>query len=95
MTFIWAAAAWLAVVNTIAFFMMMWDKRQARRGGRRTPERTLFLSALLGGSIGAIIGMRLFRHKTRHPAFSIGLPFILFVQVALAFLGVWFFFFKG
>ena len=58
---------YLAAINLAAFFLMWLDKRRARRkGARRVRERTLLLSALLGGSVGAIAGMRLFRHKTKH-----------------------------
>ncbi len=66
----------------------MWlDKRRARRkGARRVRERTLFLSALLGGSVGAIAGMRLFRHKTKHWYFVWGMPAILILQLVLAWL---------
>lgn len=80
-------ALWLLAVNLAAFSLMGWDKRQARRGGWRVPEKTLFLSALLGGSPGAILGMQLFRHKTKHWYFKFGMPAILIVQLAL---GLWF-----
>lgn len=62
------------------------DKRRARKRAFRIPEATLFLIALIGGSIGSIIGMYTFRHKTRHWYFVYGMPFILFVQTALVFL---------
>ena len=70
----------------------MWlDKRRARRkGARRIRERTLFLSALLGGSAGAIAGMRLFRHKTKHWYFVWGMPAILAAQVILTGLALYF-----
>ena len=71
------------VVNLIAFCMMGIDKRKARRKAFRIPESTLFIMALIGGSIGAIAGMYLFRHKTRHLKFSLGLPLILAVQIGL------------
>ena len=78
------AAYYLAAINLAAFFLMWLDKRQARRkGARRIRERTLFLSALLGGSAGAIAGMRLFRHKTKHRYFVWGMPGILILQLAL------------
>ncbi len=73
-------------INALEFFLMGWDKRQARKGGRRTPEKTFFLLALLGGSPGAIFGMYAFRHKTRHWYFKWGLPAILLLQLA----AVWF-----
>lgn len=59
------------------------DKRRARKRAFRIPEATLFLIALIGGSIGSIIGMYTFCHKTRHWYFVYGMPFILFVQIAL------------
>ena len=78
---------YLAAINLAAFFLMWLDKRRARRkGARRVRERTLFLSALLGGSVGAIAGMRLFRHKTKHWYFAWGMPAILILQLVLAWL---------
>ena len=65
-------AYWLAAVNIAAFFLMWLDKRRAkRRGARRIRERTLFLSALLGGSAGAAAGMWIFRHKTKRDRKSV------------------------
>jgi uncharacterized membrane protein YsdA (DUF1294 family) len=76
---------WLAVINLIAFVLMGLDKSRAKRqGARRIPEKTLFLSALLGGSVGSILGMQLFRHKTQHWSFKLGMPAILAVQILLA-----------
>ena len=75
---------YLILINIIAFFLMGMDKRKARTGAWRIPEKTLFLSAILGGSIGAIAGMQLFRHKTRHQSFVVGMPVILIVQILLA-----------
>ena len=82
----WALAVWyLAAVNLWAFGLMGFDKGRARRrGARRIRERTLFLSALLGGSLGALLGMWVFRHKTKRWYFVWGLPLILLVQAALA-----------
>ena len=68
------------------------DKRRARRDAWRIKERTLFLSALLGGSLGAILGMRAFHHKTKHWYFVWGMPLILFAQVLIA-VGVYWKFF--
>jgi len=76
-------ALWLAAVNLAAFAAMGADKRRARRHMRRTPEATLFLLAVIGGSVGAIAGMLAFRHKTRHMSFVIGLPLILAAQILL------------
>lgn len=73
--------AYLAIINLFALGLMGFDKHQARAGGRRIPERVLFLAALLGGSVGAIAGMHLFRHKTKHLRFVLGLPVILLIQL--------------
>ena len=75
---------YLILVNLWAFALMWFDKRRAGAGGRRIRERTLFLSALLGGSLGAVLGMRLFRHKTKHWYFVWGMPLLLLAQTALA-----------
>lgn len=77
-------AGYLALVNLWAFALMGFDKRRARmKGARRVRERTLFLSALLGGSPGALLGMWCFRHKTKHWYFVVGMPLILLIQAAL------------
>lgn len=78
------AAIWLGGVNLAALILFGVDKRRARLGVWRIPERTLFLAAILGGSPGAIAGMFLFHHKTRHWYFKWGLPAILIAQLALA-----------
>ena len=74
---------YLALINLAAFLLMGADKSRARRGLWRIPEKVLFLSAVLGGSAGAMGGMFFFRHKTRHLRFRIGLPAILLLQIAL------------
>lgn len=74
------------VMNLIGFFMMGSDKRKARKHLWRTPEVMLFLPALLGGSIGSILGMHLFHHKTRHWYFRYGLPAILIAQLIILYL---------
>ena len=77
---------YLVLVNAAAFLLMLMDKLKAKKGAWRIPEATLMGAALLGGSIGAIAGMNLFRHKTRHLKFSIGLPIILALQIVLGLL---------
>lgn len=62
----------IVVMSAIAFFTMRYDKNQARKGGQRVPENTLWLLALLGGGPGAYAGMQAFRHKTKHTQFRIG-----------------------
>ena len=78
-------AGYLVLVNVWAFGLMWFDKRRAKQKGRRIRERTLFLSALLGGSLGAVLGMQAFRHKTKHWYFAWGMPLIFLAQIALAF----------
>lgn len=75
---------WLAVINLLTFIVYGADKRRARKGKWRVPEKTLFLLPLLGGSIGALLGMRVFHHKTKHWYFVWGVPAILLAQLALA-----------
>ena len=75
---------YLIFMNILAFLLMANDKQRARHKKWRIPEKTLFLTAILGGSIGSILGMQLFRHKTRHTAFVIGMPCILVIQIILA-----------
>ncbi|BFK88856.1 DUF1294 domain-containing protein [Pseudoflavonifractor sp. DSM 107456] len=79
-----AVLAALVVVNLVEFALMGWDKRRARRGEWRVRERTFFLLALLGGALGGIVGMQVFRHKTKHWYFRYGLPAILILQGGLA-----------
>ena len=81
-----AVIIWLCVANLGALILFGVDKKRAKEGRWRIPEKTLFLSAILGGSIGAILGMHLFRHKTKHWYFRYGLPAILLVQIGL---GLW------
>ena len=74
---------YIALINIIAFCMMGIDKHKAKKKKYRIPEKSLFLSAILGGSIGAILGMRYFHHKTLHKQFKYGMPGILIIQIAI------------
>lgn len=76
-------AAYFVLINLTAFSLMGIDKRKAIKGAFRIPEATLFTVALIGGSIGSIIGMYTFRHKTRHFSFVYGMPAILILQIVL------------
>ena len=76
-------AIYLLVINFTSFALMGLDKRRARRDQWRISEKALFLPAVLGGSVGAILGMRLFCHKTRHWYFRYGLPALLLLQILL------------
>ena len=75
---------YVITINLIAFFLMGLDKWKARKRAWRIPEVTLFLFAIFGGSIGSILGMFLFHHKTRHWYFVIGMPVIPILQLAAA-----------
>ena len=77
-------AIYLAVMNVIGVAVMWSDKRRARLHRWRIPEKVLFGVSLLGGSAGTWAGMYLFRHKTKHWYFVIGMPLILVCQAALA-----------
>ena len=77
---------YLVLVNALAFMLMLADKQKAKKGAWRIPEATLMGIAVLGGSVGAIAGMYLFRHKTRHTKFTLGLPLILALQLVLIYL---------
>ena len=79
-------AIYLIIINLFAFLLMGVDKAKARRHKWRIPEKTLFLAALLGGSVGAWLGMYLCHHKTKHWYFVVGIPLILAIQVVLAWL---------
>ena len=72
---------YLLTVNAIGFILMLVDKIKAKKNLWRIPEATLFLVAVIGGSIGSILGMYTFRHKTKHIKFIVGMPLILAVQV--------------
>jgi len=76
--------AYFVTVNIIGFALMGIDKYKAKKRAFRIPEATLFIVALIGGSIGSFLGMYAFRHKTRHRSFVYGMPAILVLQVILA-----------
>lgn len=75
---------YLLIVNVVAFVMYYLDKQKAIKGAWRTPESVLIGVAAIGGSIGALLGMKVFRHKTKHLKFTIGVPLILVIQVVVA-----------
>lgn len=72
---------YLLVMNLFGFFIMWLDKRKARNGSWRIPEKTLFIITALGGGIGTIAGMYTFRHKTQKLNFVIGFPFITILEI--------------
>ena len=79
---------YLLLINAAAFVLMLVDKVKAKKNRWRISERTLMLSAALGGSVGALLGMYTFRHKTKHIKFTLGVPAILIAQLALT---IWLF----
>ena len=83
---------WLVCINLFGFFQMFADKRRAKKDKWRIPEKRLFLVAAIGVSIGSILGMQVFRHKTKHKSFVIGMPAILVAQAVLTGV-VWYYFF--
>ena len=76
-----ALCLYLVLINALAFGLMLADKRRARKKLWRIPESTLMVTALLGGSLGALVGMYTARHKTRHRKFTVGIPLILALQL--------------
>ena len=85
----WAVLGWwLLAVNLVTFLVFGIDKWKAKRKAtresvRRVPEKTFFLLSVIGGSVGALLGMKAFHHKTLHRSFRIGIPLILVLQVLL------------
>ena len=72
---------YLLIINTITFVLFKTDKKRARKREWRIPESTLLLVSILGGAIGGILGMNVFRHKTKKPIFIIGMPIILIINI--------------
>ena len=73
------------IINLVGFVMMCVDKQLAIHHKNRIPEKALFLIAIIGGSLGGILGMYVFRHKTKHLSFVIGMPVILIIQLVLVY----------
>lgn len=81
-----ALIIYFAGINVFGFFMMAADKRKAVLSKSRIRERTFFIIAWLGGSLGVFLGIFAFRHKTRHKKFTAGLPFVMAAQIIAAIL---------
>ena len=77
---------YLLIINAAGFILMLVDKVKAKKNLWRIPEATLFLVAAIGGSVGSILGMYTFRHKTKHIKFIVGMPLILAAQIVIAIL---------
>lgn len=76
---------YLLIINIIGFLLFYIDKVKAIKGAWRISEKTLMTVAIIGGSIGSLIAMNLFRHKTKHPKFYLGIPFALIIQLLLSY----------
>lgn len=74
---------YLLLINALSFLLMLIDKIKAVKNRWRIPEKTLLGVCAIGGSLGGLLGMKMFRHKTLHPQFSIGIPVMLAVQIVL------------
>lgn len=75
---------WLILINIAGFVLMGADKRRARKGMWRIPEKVFFIVSAVGGSLGSLCGMYVFHHKTKHWYFTVGIPVILAVQICAA-----------
>ena len=75
--------AWLILTNITAFLMFGIDKLKAKANKWRISEKALFIVAIIGGGVGAFLGMQVFRHKTKHTKFVVGIPVIMVVQIAI------------
>ena len=73
--------AYFVIITIVAFALMGIDKHKAKKGAYRIPEASLFITALLGGSIGSVAGMLVFHHKTQHWYFQFFMPLISFLQM--------------
>ena len=74
---------YLIAINIVTFLVYGIDKWKAKQGNWRISEATLLILAVIGGSIGALLGMKVWRHKTQHKKFKYGLPLILIIQIIL------------
>ncbi len=80
---------WITAASLLALLLFGIDKAKARRGAWRIPEKTLFLAVFLGGAPGALLGMQVFRHKTKHRSFRLGVPAALVLWAAGILIGLW------
>ncbi|KJS15841.1 MAG: membrane protein [Peptococcaceae bacterium BRH_c4b] len=80
---------YIIAINIVGVFIMAWDKMKARAGAWRISENNLLLIALVGGSVGIYLGLKVFRHKSRHYKFSVGVPIIFLIQAGIV---VWLFY---
>lgn len=74
---------YLLIINAVGFVIMLVDKIKAKKRAWRIPEATLMTVAAVGGSLGSLLGMYIFRHKTKHPRFTVGVPLFLAIHAVL------------
>lgn len=74
---------YLVLINLWSFILMGYDKHRARKNRRRVPEKELFITAAIGGSLGIWLAMQCFHHKTKHKSFTIGIPLIFILQLLI------------
>lgn len=80
---------YMTIINIVSFFAFGIDKSKAKRGSFRISEKTLLSLCVVGGSIGGIIGMQIFHHKTKHIIFKLGVPTIIVLQYGLVLLYIY------
>jgi len=74
---------YLILINALAFLLMLIDKHHAQKKLWRIPQSVLFVAAFIGGSVGTFLGMKLFRHKTRHLSFAVGVPIMIVIHAVI------------
>ena len=82
---IWVLVIWLILINAAGFLIMGIDKKRARKGEWRIPEKVFFIISAVGGSLGSLCGMYVFHHKTKQDYFSVGVPLIILMQMVVLF----------
>lgn len=85
MNYIYILIGYIIIINIISFFIMLYDKRQAIYHNFRISEKTIFIISLLLGGIGTYVGMYVFRHKTKHLKFTIGIPIVIILNIISVF----------
>ncbi len=85
MNYIYILIGYIIIINIISFFIMLYDKRQAIYHNFRISEKTIFIVSLLLGGIGTYVGMYVFRHKTKHLKFTIGIPIVIILNIISVF----------
>ena len=89
-----ASAVYLVIISIVGFILPPVDKSRAKNGEWRIPEKSLFIVSLLGGAVAMLVSMKIFRHKTKHKRFMIGIPAIIVLHVILIAVMIYLFFFR-